>query len=103
MTTTTNQENLMTQTPTVGRIVHYVSHGSPVLPDGSQKYAPQVRAAIVTAVTHSEGPSGEVVTAVSLAVLNPTGLFFDPAVPYAEPSTPNEPIVGGSWHWPPRG
>lgn len=90
-------------TPSVGRIVHYVSHGSPVLPDGSQKYAPQTRAAIITAVTLSEGPSDEVVTTVSLAVLNPTGLFFDADVPHADgPSDPSARAVGGSWHWPPR-
>lgn len=90
-------------TPTVGRIVNYVSHGSPVLPDGTQKYAPKVRAAIVTDVSLTEGPDDAVVPVVALAVLNPTGLFFDPNVPHAAPpATPDEPLVGGSWHWPVR-
>jgi len=78
--------------PSPGRIVHYVSHGSPVLPDGSQKYKPQTRAAIVTDVP--AGPDGNV---VSLCILNPTGMFFDQAVPYSEDHS-----VGGTWHWPER-
>lgn len=91
--------------PTVGRIVHYHSHGSPVQPDGTQRYTSQPRAAIVTAVPEflADGPfagcdndgRAEPLQA-SLAVLNPTGLFFDPAVPYAEEPTP------GCWSWPPR-
>ncbi|MFJ2029439.1 hypothetical protein [Streptosporangium sp. NPDC087985] len=35
------------QTPTVGRIVHYVSHGTPPRPDGTQAFTSQCRAAIV--------------------------------------------------------
>lgn len=61
--------------PTVGRVVHYVSHGSPVLPDGTQTFKPECRAAIVTAVHPSEG-AGTLEDAngpelVALAVLNP--------------------------------
>jgi hypothetical protein len=92
--------------PTIGRIVHYVSHGSPVLPDGTQKYQPLPRAAIVTAVPEhleqepydgcpNDGTSLPIVA--SLCILNPTGMFFDPAVPYSE-----DPTAGGTWHWPPR-
>lgn len=83
----------MTQ-PTIGRIVHYTSHGSPVLPDGTQKYKPLPRAAIVTAVPEPtpDGAPG----VLSLCVLNPVGMFFDEAVPYAEEPRP------GHWSWPPR-
>ncbi|MFE0036846.1 hypothetical protein [Streptomyces sp. NPDC059015] len=93
-------------TPAVGRIVHYVSHGSPVLPDGSQRYEPTRRAAIIAAVPEllSEGPNSGpegYVPAVSLAVLNPTGMFFDQEVPYADPAGPAG-LVGGTWHWPER-
>ncbi|MER5677343.1 hypothetical protein ABT081_10440 [Streptomyces sp. NPDC002238] len=83
------------QQPSVGRIVHYVSQGSPVLDDGSQRYPSVRRAAIVTAV---EDVLGEDLR-VSLAVLNPTGLHFDQSVPYAEPGVD---LVGGTWHWPER-
>lgn len=34
-------------TPYVGRIVHYVSHGSPVREAGTQAYAPQHHSATV--------------------------------------------------------
>lgn len=71
------------QTPSVGRVVHYVSYGTP-----NGEYESQCRAAIITEVTDM----------VSLAVLNPTGLFFDQNVPYADPDIPQ----GGTWHWPER-
>ena len=57
--------------PSVGRIVHYVSHGSPILEDGTQRFKSQCRAAIIAEVL------GE--TMLELCVLNPTGLFFDHA------------------------
>lgn len=79
--------------PTVGRLVHYHSHGSPVRPDGTQKYTPEPRAAIVTAVPDAVFQGS---MTVSLAILNPTGLFFDQAVPYSDGPTP------GHWSWPPR-
>jgi hypothetical protein len=81
--------------PTVGRVVHYVSHGSPVLPDGSQMYRPECRAAIVTAVSN-DSDSEQTGADVSLAVLNPTGLFFQENLRHSEQP------VGGSWHWPER-
>lgn len=75
----------MTSTPpSVGRTVHYVSYGTP-----GGEYGKCCRAAIVTAV----GQDGE----VSLAVLNPTGLFFNQSTPY-ESDAEN----GGTWHWPER-
>ncbi len=73
----------MQQTPTVGRIVHYQSHGSP---NGQHKSAP--RAAVVTEV----GEGG----VLGLAVLNPTGMYFDRGVKFSE--TP----AAGCWNWPPR-
>ena len=74
----------MSQNPTVGRIVHYQSHGSP---NGQHKSEP--RAAIVTRVRPDS-------TAVDLCVLNPTGMYFDQATPFSE-----EPKAG-HWNWPPR-
>jgi len=78
--------------PSVGRIVHYVSHGTPIREDGTQVFTKQCRAAIVTEVSF-EDPRW-----VGLAVINPTGFFFHPLVQgnnYDE--TGKQP---GSWHWP---
>ncbi|KJF21944.1 MULTISPECIES: hypothetical protein [unclassified Rhodococcus (in: high G+C Gram-positive bacteria)] len=81
--------------PTVGRIVHYQSYGTP-----GGEYLPEPRAAIITQVctvdraqTSDEEPRIEY--AVGLCVLNPTGQFFNTSVPYAEEPTP------GHWNWPP--
>lgn len=71
--------------PSVGRIVHYRSRGSA---DG--RFKPECRAAIVTNVSATPD-------VVDLAVLNPTGLFFDRYVPLGEDEQ-----VGGTWHWPER-
>lgn len=71
------------QTPTVGRIVHYQAYGTP-----GGEYASVPRAAVVTQV----GEGG----AVGLAILNPTGMFFNPSVPFSEEPRP------GFWGWPPR-
>lgn len=68
--------------PRIGQIVHYRSFGTP-----GGEYESECRAAIVTRV-HSE-------TIVGLAVLNPTGLFFDAGIGYDESGT-----HGGTWHWP---
>lgn len=67
--------------PSIGRIVHYHSYGTP-----SGEYQPEPRAAIITAITPH----------VSLAVLNPTGMFFNENVPFSEEPKP------GHWSWPPR-
>ncbi|AID59104.1 hypothetical protein PBI_EMERSON_4 [Mycobacterium phage Emerson] len=75
-------------TPTVGRIVHYQSYGTP-----GGEYLPEPRAAIVTAIPYAA--HGDTST-VSLCVLNPTGMFFNVEVPYADEPTP------GRWNWPPR-
>jgi len=87
---------MRTPTPTVGRTVHYVSHGSPVRQDGTQEYTSQCRLAFITEVSYHDpgltNPTGD----VSLMVVNPTGLFFREDVP-------NDPDNGpGTWHWPER-
>lgn len=81
--------------PTVGRVVHYISHGTPVRADGTQAFTPEHRAAIVTEVDAGDPRR------VGLAVLNPGGLFFHPLA--AGGSEQDESAsVGGSWHWPER-
>lgn len=78
------------QTPSVGRVVHYVAYGTP----GGEFPAGVCRAAIITEVDDpdSAAPSG----AVGLMVANPTGQFFNRHVPYAADNQP------GTWHWPER-
>jgi hypothetical protein len=87
------------QKPSVGRVVHYQSYGTP-----NGEYTPQPRAAIITElyapgdfkaenlVVEGDGTQ----STVGLCVLNPTGQFFNRFVPYAESPTP------GHWNWPPR-
>jgi hypothetical protein len=94
--------------PSVGRIVHYVSHGTPIREDGMQAYAKQCRAAIVTEVDRRDS------YLVGLDVFNPTGLFFhslpDGGCNYhsavsgepAEWSCSGMDHPGGTWHWPER-
>jgi hypothetical protein len=78
----------MATKPSVGRIVHYVSYGTP-----GGEYKSECRAAIVTDVVK---PS-VVKDTVSLCVLNPGGVFFDLTV---LPSQKDH--TGGTWHWPER-
>jgi len=75
--------------PTVGRIVHYQSYGTP-----NGEFKPEARAAIITRV--SAYSADDYVPDVCLAVMNPTGMFFDSWVQYSE--TPK----AGHWSWPPR-
>ena len=67
---------------TVGNTVHYVSYGTP-----GGEYPRRCRAAIVTAAGDDEGQHA------SLAVLSPTGLFFDQDCRRSEGSK-----TGGTWH-----
>lgn len=97
------------QQPSVGRIVHYVSEGSPVLPDGTQKYPSKCRAADITEVgawitdsITSDSDSGvRTLTqhwdpeACALHVKNPTGVFFHTVCEHDEDGH-----AGGTWHWP---
>lgn len=73
-------------TPSVGRVVHYVSAGSA---DG--RYPSVCRAAIITEVHNPEY--------VNLCVFNPEGLHFPKSVPYVEVNATLKPY---SWHWPER-
>lgn len=105
--------------PSVGRIVHYVSHGTP-----GGEYPSVCRAAVVTEVTGQLEPDGPWV--VGLAVLNPEGMHFNRDVKYHDgaetPGSPDCPNAashgnpfrycscgwmeashrGGTWHWPER-
>lgn len=87
--------------PTVGRIVHYVSHGTP-----GGEFGKECRAAIVTEVVDQpEWEDGtEPAPVVGLAVLNPTGMFFNQQCVQHEMSGSTGPWdhPGGTWHWPER-
>jgi hypothetical protein len=78
--------------PSVGRIVHYVSYGTP-----GGEYGSQCRAAVVTEVPEivdrTANDKGHV---VSLCVLNPEGMFFNREVWHSDAA------AGGTWHWPER-
>lgn len=86
--------------PSVSRSVHYVSHGTPRLADGSQAFASECRAAIITSATpllvEGYDEDNETRYVVSLFVANPTGLFFNDNVRYDVNEGP------GTWHWPER-
>lgn len=84
----------MSQQPSVGRIVHYVSRGSA---DG--RFPATCRAAVVTEVCDApDGVDPETGTlCASLFVMNPTGVFLNQHVPQSEDGH-----RGGTWHWPER-
>jgi hypothetical protein len=92
--------------PSVGRIVHYVSYGTP-----GGEYTSQCRAAIVAGVPDGALPVADAERAqewdsnaivCDLVVLNPTGLFFNRCA-YEHPDNgPNGKPRGGTWHWPER-
>ena len=73
--------------PTVGRIVHYHSYGTP-----GGEFKPEPRAAVVSEVNPDDP------TLIGVVVLNPTGLFFNRNVKQA----PDDAPVPGCWTWPPR-
>lgn len=86
--------------PSVGRIVHYVSYGTP-----GGEYTSQCRAAVVTEVGPLYEPSSGHV--VGLCVLNPEGMYFtrdvepDEGAPFVA-GMERRPRRSGSWHWPER-
>lgn len=106
--------------PTVGRIVHYVSYGSPLREDGTQAYESECRAAVITEVPKylpedsawaERAPNGTDGNWVAgLCVLNPTGQFFNQGAEYHGGETGTLPggaettrwHRGGTWHWPER-
>lgn len=75
------------QKPSVGRMVHYVSFGTP---DGSQTYDSRCRDHRSRS-THEPART----STAGLCVLNPTGQFFNRGVVQHEGD-------GGTWHWPER-
>lgn len=86
--------------PAVGRVVHYVSHGTPPRPDGTQAFRSVCRAATVTEVDPDDRER------VGLCVQNPSGTFFHPLAlggsVHAEPVDDGQMPPGGTWHWPER-
>ncbi|EDY44009.1 hypothetical protein SSBG_02199 [Streptomyces sp. SPB074] len=82
--------------PSVGRTVHYVSHGTPVREDGTQTFPSVCRTAIVTEVDPEDAGR------VGLVVLNPSGQFFHPLAAGGSSYAEAAGMVGGSWHWPER-
>ncbi|BBB01085.1 hypothetical protein RVR_8337 [Actinacidiphila reveromycinica] len=78
--------------PSVGRVVHYVSYGTP-----GGEYTSQCRAAIVTDAEPLGADAEPDQVFASLCVLNPTGMFFNTHVLQDEDGH-----VGGTWHWPER-
>ena len=79
--------------PSVGRIVHYVSYGTP-----GGEYVSQCRAAIITGTHDDNNPEpAKTRTFVDLCVLNPEGMFFNRVVGLDEDEK-----RGGTWHWPER-
>jgi hypothetical protein len=77
--------------PSVGRIVHYVSYGTP-----GGEYKSECRAAVITEVGMNSHPAPPG-TLVGLCVLNPSGQFFNRRVDQDETGH-----AGGTWHWPER-
>jgi hypothetical protein len=73
----------MTDKPTVGRILHYVSVGHSL-----GTYSSTCRAAIVTDVKDE--------TTISLAVFGARGVFFYEKITFDTAKT------AGTWHWPER-
>lgn len=78
----------MDQKPSIGRIVHYVSYGTP-----GGEYGQECRAAVINFVADSLEDGTAI---VRLTVFNPEGLFFTKELPYSEEQK------GGTWHWPER-
>ena len=76
--------------PSIGRIVHYVSYGTP-----GGEYASQCRAAVVTELDQADAER------VGLCVLNPTGQFFHSLASGGCVRDAHD-HAGGTWHWPER-
>ena len=72
------------QKPSVGRMVHYISYGTP-----NGEYKPEHRAAVITKVGADDPDQS-----VGLCIMNPSGLFFNESVKFGDRE--------GQWHWPER-
>jgi hypothetical protein len=99
--------------PSVGRIVHYVSFGTP-----GGEYRSECRAAIISGLgepltypVHGDGVDDlgeDDAQLVDLCVLNPDGFLFREGVPQDErpisilEAGENGTRQGGTWHWPER-
>lgn len=84
----------MEQKPSVGRIVHYVSYGTP-----KGEYQSVCRAAIIAGIKDAD-------ETCDIVVFNPGGLFFN-ACKHDEPLGVDSDGVfhesePGTWHWPER-
>jgi hypothetical protein len=84
----------MSQPPSVGRVVHYVSYGTP-----KGEFTSQCRAATISEV--AEEPIGEGGQRVGLVVLNPTGFFFR-SLAAGGCAHDEQDKASGTWHWPER-
>lgn len=78
------QRCFLMPTPSVARMVHYQSYGTP-----GGEFKPEPRAAVIAAVHEDEE--------CTVCVLNPSGLFFNRAK-----HAPNDSPTPGCWNWPPR-
>jgi hypothetical protein len=84
--------------PSVGRIVHYVSYGTP-----GGEFHSECRAAIIAAVPKLSPDDAaqknieQWAEEADLVVFNPTGLFFNLGCVQSEYDH-----RGGTWHWPER-
>lgn len=83
------------QQPTKGRIVHYVAHGTPVRPDGSQAFRSECVVAIVTGVADPDG-SDDDLQRVHLFVISDKGVHFQRDIPLSDHRAHQN---GGTWHW----
>lgn len=77
--------------PSVGRVVHYVSLGTP-----GGEYESECRAAVITEVEDPDSVDADLAK-LGLAVLNPEGMFFNRRVLFDGGGK-----RGGTWHWPER-
>lgn len=80
------------QKPSVGRIIHYVSYGTP-----KGEYQPAHRAAIITDVKSTENDDATTSYEIRCTIFNPDGQFLSPWLKFDE-----EEKASGTVHWPER-
>lgn len=82
--------------PSVGRIVRYRTHGTPMREDGTQAFPScEECAAFITQV--EEGSER-----VGLLVIHPDGFQFQSLAKGGSDYFAGENAPGGTWFWPPR-